>query len=145
MEQVADGKLVGALLLDLSKAFDSINHEQLLQELENIGCSHMAISWFSSFLKDRLQRVKIIDRVSSWRQVEKGVPQGSPLSPLLFNIMVRLLPQASQTEAFQFADDLTNSDSDRDLGELSSKLQAMYSRVKAFCNDRNLTTETASC
>ena len=75
IEQVADGKLVGALLLDLSKAFDSISHEQLLQELKNIGCSRVVIRWFSSFLEGRRQRVKIMDRISSWRQVERGSPR----------------------------------------------------------------------
>ena len=138
MGKVADGNLVGALLIDLSKAFDSINHSQLLQELGKIGCSKLAISWFSSFLQDRIQRVKIGSAVSTWSPVSKGVPQGSPLSPLLFNIAVRLLPHSVDTEVFQFADDLTNAVADKNADNLALKLQDSYSTIKSFCADKNL-------
>jgi len=66
------------------------------------------------------------------------VPQGSPLSPLLFNIAVRHLPRVCDTDLFQFADDLTNSASDKDLEGLSSKLQRSYEKIKEFCEDRKL-------
>ena len=123
INEVSSGKLVGALLVDLSKAFDSISHAQLLQDLTDIGCSSSALSWFNSFLFARQQRVKFGSSTACWKTVDKGVPQGSPLSPLLFNIVVRHLPRACDSDVFQFADDLTNSVSDNDFNGLSTKLQ----------------------
>ena len=75
--------------------------------------------------------------------VAKGVPQGSPLSPLLFNIAVRLLPNCCNSDLFQYADDLTNSTSDSDLNVLVSKLQISYGKIKVFCEDKKLTINTA--
>ena len=138
MKEVSSGKFVGALLIDISKAFDSISHAQLTQELSNIGCSASAINWFSSFLAGRCQRVKMGPLLAPWVPVQKGVPQGSPLSPLLFNIMVRHLPDVSEAEAFQFADDLTNAVADRDLSSLATKVIDTYSKVKEFCAHRDL-------
>lgn len=136
--EVSSGKFVGALLIDLTRAFDSISHLQLIQELENIRCSQSTVRWITSFLSDRQQRVKLGTDAAPWMPVRRGVPQGSPLSPLLFNIIVRHLPLASQTAAYQFADDLTNSVAHLELEELSSNLQNMFSRVDDFCKDRNL-------
>src|SRR5881296_3847453 len=110
-------------MIDMSKAFDSISHVQLIQDLVDIGCSHQVICWFSSYLTSRQQRVKSGGIISSWMPVGKGVPQGSPLSPLLFNIAIRNLPQRCDTDLFQYADDLTNSTSDKDIEGLSWKLQ----------------------
>ena len=138
MGDVAEGKWVGALMLDLSKAFDSISHPQLISELESIGCSQPALNWFTSFLTGRQQRIQMGGHAASWKPVSKGVPQGSPLSPLLFNIIVRHLPQASDAKAFQFADDLTESVCDKDLQGLSSKLCVAYEKVKNHCSDINL-------
>src|SRR6266516_1458908 len=76
--------------------------------------------------------------VSPWMNVGKGVSQGSPLSLLLFNIVVRHLPQACESDVFQFADDLTNSASDDNVEGLSTKLQSIYTNVKAFCEARML-------
>jgi hypothetical protein len=138
MKDVSRGKFVGALLIDLTRAFDSISHHQLVSELSTIGCSQTALNWFSSFLSDRQQRVKLGTVTAPWMPVTRGVPQGSPLSPLLFNIMVRHLPQISQTEAFQFADDLTNAAAGVDLDRLAIKLQNMFSKVYDFCTDKKL-------
>ena len=138
INNLADGKLVGALLIDLSKAFDSISHAQLIQDLTDIGCADSALRWFASFLTARQQRVKLGPSTARWMPVDKGVPQGSPLSPLLFNIVVRHIPHACDSDVFQFADDLTSSVSDIDFDGLASKLQSTYSRVKSFCEDRML-------
>ena len=137
-EDINKGSYVGALLIDLSKAFDSIEHSQLLVELDKIGCNDKSLQWFTSFLTNRMQRVKVGDTVSTWRPVSKGVPQGSPLSPLLFNITVRHLPETSGSDCFQFADDLTNSVAERNPEILRSKLEKVYHNVKDFCHSANL-------
>ncbi len=135
---VSEGKLVGTLLIDLSKAFDSVSHPQLINELSSIGCSLHSLDWFISYLTSRVQRVKLDKVTSPWKPVSKGVPQGSSLSPLLFNIFVRQLPLACEGDVYQFADDLTNSVSDSNPEALCVKLQASYAKVKSFCDNKNL-------
>jgi len=138
MKSVDSGAYVGALAIDLSKAFDSVPHRLLLQDLMEIGCSKTAADWFSSYLDNRFQRVCQGSVVTDWKSITKGVPQGSGLSPLLFNIFVRQLPQASLVETFMFADDVTNSAADQDLHSLSSKITEGFVATKAFCESRGL-------
>ena len=76
----------GALLMDLSKAFDTINHELLIAKLHAYGFSIEALEVLLSYLQDRWQRVKINTTFSSWIQLLQGVPQGLVLGPMLFNI-----------------------------------------------------------
>jgi Reverse transcriptase (RNA-dependent DNA polymerase) len=120
MGAVDKGEMVRALLIDLSKAFDSISHQKLILELSLIGCGLGALEWFSSYLSNRLQRVSDLSQSTDWKLVSRGVPQGSCLSPLLFNIFVRNLPAACHANVVQFADDLTNSCSSTNIGDIGS-------------------------
>ncbi len=75
------------VLLDLSAAFDTIDHNILLNRLENfVGISGSALAWFKSYLSDRHQFVAVNEEVSYRSQVQYGVPQGSVLGPLLFTL-----------------------------------------------------------
>ncbi len=72
------------VLLDLSTAFDTIDHNSLLSRLENsVGISGSALAWFKSYLSDRHQFVAVNEEVSYRSQVQYGVPQGSVLGPLI--------------------------------------------------------------
>ena len=76
----------GAILMDLSKAFDSLNHELLVVKLNDYGFTHSSLCLIYSYLSDRWQRTKINNTFSSWVDIMLGVPQGSILGPLLFNV-----------------------------------------------------------
>ena len=82
------GKDVGAVVMDLSKAFDTINHDLLIAKLEAYGFSTNALLFMPSYLKNRSQRVSINSSFSTWEKIIAGVPQGSILRPLLFNIFL---------------------------------------------------------
>ena len=74
--------------MDLSKAFDTLNHNLLLAKLDAYGFSFNAIKFVQSYLSERFQRVNINNNFSEWCKILLRVPQGSILGPLLFNIFI---------------------------------------------------------
>ena len=81
-------KSFGAFLTDLSKAFDCLSHNLLIAKLNAYGFSMSGLRFVDSYLKNRMQRTKINSEYSSWEEIMLGVPQGSILRPLLFNIFL---------------------------------------------------------
>lgn len=81
--------LVASIIgIDLSKAFDSIPHDLLLAKLSAYGISGSSCSLLENYLTDSFQRVKLGDQFSNWCSLIRGIPQGSVLRPLLFNIIL---------------------------------------------------------
>ena len=98
---VDNGKVFGIWLTDLSKAFDCLSHELLLAKLHAYGFSISALRLIYSYLANRKQKTKINSSYSSWYEILFGVPQGSILGPLLFNIFL------CQKDFVSYADDNT--------------------------------------
>ena len=94
------------IFLDLSKAFDTLNHEILLRKLKHYGLSETPIKWFTDYLSNRHQFVEVDNVRSSVARIETGVPQGSILGPLLFIIYMNDISSASEIfQAVLYADD----------------------------------------
>ena len=93
------------ILIDLQKAFDTINHKILLYKLLPIGFSKNTISWYESYLAERHFTVEVANRVSKFSKISCGVPQGSILGPLLFLIYVNDMSQAVECDLYLYADD----------------------------------------
>ena len=108
-KKVADnGDGFGALLTDLSKAFDCIPHDLIIAKLEAYGFQIDALRLVHDYLSNRKQRVKLNETFSSWRDIEYGVPQGSILGPLLFNIhLCALFYFLENLDIASCADDIT--------------------------------------
>ena len=90
LKAMDEKKISILVLMNMSKAFDSINHDMLLFKLRSLGVSPSALEWFKSYLKGRYQYVRIGDVVSQSLPVDYGVPQGSILGPVLFTVYIKL-------------------------------------------------------
>lgn len=124
------------IFLDLSKAFDSLDHFILLQKLHHYGVRGVAHDWFCSYLKNRYQYVCINGRDSEPIAIQSGVPQGSILGPLLFNIFINDFVNSSKILKFiLFADDTTILHSHSDIDKLSlivnKELVAVYDWISS--------------
>jgi hypothetical protein len=93
------------IIMDFSKAFDTVPHNRLLLKLDRYGIRNNLLAWISNFLKHRSQRVVVGGEHSTWTEVVSGVPQGTVLGPLLFLAYINDLPQNIKSEVRLFADD----------------------------------------
>ena len=137
MEKGLDnGKVAGSLLTDLSKAFDCVNHELLIAKLQAYGFDGQALSYVYSYLSDRKRRTNVNGSFSVWSDIVSGVPQGSILDPLLFNIYLPgIFYFTSGTEITNYADDTTPYIIKEDIESLIEILQNYISIIIKWFQD----------
>ena len=133
-------KLSAALLLDLSAAFDIVDHSIFLDKLKVYKFSDQSIQWFASYLSDRKQIVQVESKFSDPEDLaEHGVPQGSILGPLIFIIFNNDFPANSvEGESVLYADDDTANVADDDPEELKNKIQREAIRSTDWVGDNRM-------
>ena len=114
----------GAVLMDLSKAFDTLNHDLLIAKLHAYGFYIKTLRLLHSYLTKRWQRTKVNSSFSTWSELLQGVPQGSVLGPILFNIYLNDLFYLTEiAQLCNFADDTTFYVCEKDLNTLINRLE----------------------
>jgi hypothetical protein len=142
---VDNGGQVDMLYLDMSKAFDRINHKRLIRKLSNSGISCNLLNWFESYLTDRRQRVTVLSVTSSTLPVTSGVPQGSILGPALFLSYVNDLPEADlSSRVAMFADDTKLFSAIKSQDDVAS-LQADLVNLEHWSSQSGLSFNKSKC
>ena len=99
-------KIAFSVFFDLKQAYDTINHKQLLLKLANAGIKGNMLKWIEEFLHDRTYQFMIGNSKSFIAPITRGLPQGSTLSPTLFNLMMSDIPHPEGIDIFEYADDI---------------------------------------
>ena len=133
LEAIDKQQLSIIVFLDLSKAFDSVQHDILLNKLMELGVSTEVLNWFKSYLSNRSQYVRIGAATSTCARLEHGIPQGSVLLPFLFNIYTNSLPSITKSCNLEsFVDDSKTfltfpvSSTNRSLEDIEEDLQKIF-------------------
>jgi hypothetical protein len=130
---------VTIVAVDLSRAFDTVDHRILLSRLTALGVGGKAHCWFQSYLSGRVQRVVKAGETTPWRKISRGVPQGGSLSPLLFVAYTAELPEKLiQSHSTLFADDLTFDIMGGTQIEVQNLISANMSQIDKYCTDMKL-------
>ena len=128
-----DGLVTGMILIDLQKAFDTINHDILLKKLSIIGFSDHTAKWFQSYLSNRKFTVNLENSFSEVSSILCGVPQGSILGPILFLIYVNDMPMAVKCDPFLYADDTCIVFQSKNVKDIEKKLNEDFANMLLVC------------
>ena len=131
---------MSAALLDLCKAFDSINHKILDEKLDMLGFNTSSRPLIKNFLSHRKQQIKIQNILSDPVQLTRGVPRGTALGPLLFNLYINHMHKYldNETELIQYADDTIVLTSNTSIEDGSKKLEMETQKLITFFQSNEL-------
>ena len=133
------GELVGVVMLDLKKAFDTVDLDILIQKLKHYGVDDKGINWFNSYLKGRSHFTTINGKNSSFRPVSCGIPQGSIIGPLIFIIYINDLPlHVSHCKVSMYADDTALYYPSKNESDLIDKINEDMTGVKEWLKRNKL-------
>lgn len=138
------GEYAIGLFIDLQKAFDTVNHNILLNKLYKYGIRGTCFQWLSDYLCDRKQFVEFDNAVSDMKTITCGVPQGSILGPLLFILYINDIINSSQKLFFVlFADDTTIVTQGKSLNDIIQMLNEELVKVRSWLNANRLSLNVA--
>ena len=123
-----DGNLIGTIVLDLKKTFDTVDHFILCRKLHCYKISRQSVAWFKSYLSSRTQKIGIGNNISNHEHVKQGVPQGSIFGTLLFILFINDLPLENiKCNIDMYADD-----------EIERSLNEDLNTVNKWCIQNNM-------
>ena len=132
------GMITGMILIDLQKAFDTIDHKILLKKMKHLGFSDETIKWFESYLANRIFKVNVGDEYSGPGDLSCGVPQGSILGPLLFLLYVNDMPQSVSCDLLLYADDSCLVFTGKDIDKIETQLNNDFNSICDWFVDNKL-------
>lgn len=148
LDQLEKGCVVTSLFLDFSKAFDCLNYNILMQKLRILGINGKASEWFYSYLNDRTQLVEINSTTNNVKQkawsattpVQRGVPQGSVLGPVLFLLLTNDLPEwlGDSCHTVMYADDTVLTLCNKSPETLERNANLNFNKSKQYCSSNDL-------
>ena len=148
LEYMDNGKCAILILLDLSAAFDTVDHELLIDDLMYIGVEGVALNWFKSYLENRSYHVIINGTKSERRTLQRGVPQGSVLGPVLFSIYTTELAWILKQHSVKFkmfADDTQFYFIINNVEDTISALNSLVCDIKQWMAKKKLNEKKTEC
>ena len=145
-DNINDSKFTALVLLDLRKAFDTVNHNILLNKLEQCGIRGVVHKLFSSFLSYRCKYVSLDNKQSTCKKISGGVPpQGSVLGPLLFTLYINDINNSTPDFPKLFADDTCLILQDSTLNHLYNKVSSEILSINKWMVTNKLTLNLTKC
>ena len=122
-------KVIGLVSMDVFKAFDTLPHNLIILKLREYGADEGTSDLIKNYLSDRKQRVKLGDKYSSWQSISRGIPQGSILSQLLFNVFINDVSYIIKNSTLStYADDPQIFSADNDPAKVEEAINTEINR-----------------